>query len=189
MSSLYDRLKNKDRQTFEEVYRKNFKLIVFSAQAILHNIEESKDVAQETFVKLIQNVPPIASEEELTKYLIVSAKNLAIDLARRRDKFLQSDDSLFKDLSSEDIDAPAALKIIDRIFNRIKDKLTEKEYMVVIYHIKFKMSIQYISNIMGMSLTGVNSAYKSALRKCRKYLTKEDFYEKERPEEANPTVG
>lgn len=190
MGSLYDRLKNRDRQTFEEIYRRDFKLIVYSAQSILHNLEEAKDVAQETFIKILQNVPKIDSPEGLTKYMITLAKNLAIDQVRRRQRILQSDDvDIFKDISDTENSRTDHLLTIEKIFSKVKDQLTEKEYLVIIYHYKFKMSIQYIANIMGLSLTGINSAYKSALRKCRKHLTKEDFYEKERLEEATSETG
>lgn len=68
--------------TFEKAYGKYAKLLFFLTRKMNLNQEDSEEIVQEAFIRLFKQKPPV-SEEKIKSFLVVTVKNLAIDLIRK----------------------------------------------------------------------------------------------------------
>lgn len=74
---------------FEKIYKKNRKIMFFVSNSILKNEAEAEDVVHTSFLRLAENFERYEKKslEELCSLCIIIAKNISIDLYRKKRKF------------------------------------------------------------------------------------------------------
>lgn len=75
-----------ERRLFEEVYLKYRNLLFYISNSILSDEKLAEDAVHNTFLRLLQNMDKIEglNSAKTRRYLVVSSKNSAIDLYRKR---------------------------------------------------------------------------------------------------------
>ena len=93
-----------ERDFMIDLYNKFYKISESKAYAILHCHEDSEEVVQDAFVKLIDNLPKIIKfdPEKLAAYVIITVKNTAIDHFRKRNVEISRKFSFEEDAGSFD---------------------------------------------------------------------------------------
>ena len=81
-SELLQQLWEGDIRAFESIYARYADRLASCAAPYLRSRDLAKDVAQETFIRLLNNPPSTLSEDGLAPWLFSVAKHLAIDRAR-----------------------------------------------------------------------------------------------------------
>jgi RNA polymerase sigma-70 factor (ECF subfamily) len=73
---------------FEKIYKKNRKIMFFVSNSILKNEAEAEDVVHTSFLRLAENFERYEKKslEELCSLCIIIAKNISIDLYRKKKK-------------------------------------------------------------------------------------------------------
>lgn len=64
-----------DKELFRKVYRQHVGTIYKISLSFLKNVEDSKDVVQEVFIKLLKSHKEFESDEHLKAWLIVTTSN------------------------------------------------------------------------------------------------------------------
>lgn len=82
-SSEFDRFRAKDQRVFKKVYNEYFGLISYVVGRCGVSESICLDIVQETFLKLFARVHEINNPQGIKSWLVVTAKNLAIDHFRK----------------------------------------------------------------------------------------------------------
>lgn len=84
--SLID--KPEDKEKFEKIYYLYRKRMIYTANGVLHDIYESEDAVQNALLLLAQNIDRIEEAKSLRTeaYVLISARNAAIDIYRVKNK-------------------------------------------------------------------------------------------------------
>ena len=83
---LLKKFKGGDNHAFDLLVHRYEKPLIGYLYGISSNLELSKDVCQETFIKLIKSPPAFLFGDRLNSWLFRTAKNLLIDKMRRESK-------------------------------------------------------------------------------------------------------
>lgn len=93
-TTLVVAIKEGNSDAFAELFTREFRNIKFFAYQYLHNLSQSEDVAQDTFLALWLNRESIADDSNLKSLLLTIAKNKALNVLRAHLRFKK--DSLEK---------------------------------------------------------------------------------------------
>lgn len=84
MDQLAIRIKLRDEQAFELLFRKYFPRLCAFSNKFLNDPEEAREVVQEAFMKIWETSEEIDPEESIKAYLYKITRNLSINKLRRR---------------------------------------------------------------------------------------------------------
>lgn len=84
MDQLALRIKLRDEQAFELLFRKYFARLCAFSNKFLNDPEEAKEVVQEAFMKIWESSEDIDPEESLKAYIFKITRNLSINKLRKR---------------------------------------------------------------------------------------------------------
>ena len=81
---IVEMLKEKDEDAFDFIYEKYNKLVYFVIHDITYDNEMSKDLSQDTFIKLLSNIDDFEykGENSFTSWICTIARNLAYNAIR-----------------------------------------------------------------------------------------------------------
>ncbi len=82
-TELIRRARQGDRQAFGALVERYQRRVVGVAQAVVHNLDDAVELAQETFVRAYENIGKFESRSSFSTWLYRIAANLAIDFRRR----------------------------------------------------------------------------------------------------------
>ena len=161
-NNLLNRFKTGDNEAFYELLKRYEKPITGYLFGISRNMELSRDVCQETFLKLIHTPPRFFQKGSLKAWLFKAAKNLIIDHIRRDSKMVHSDENR-KDMDSSPNPYQAAEAADDfRELHSIIDELKPEYRDVVIMHFFSRQTFREIAEIqkipLGTALWRMNKA-------------------------------
>jgi RNA polymerase sigma-70 factor (ECF subfamily) len=144
----------------EDLYRRYGPMVLRRCRRLLGDEDEALDVAQEVFVRLLQQ------RERLTgtypsSLLFRIATNLSLNRLRdrRRRPALPGEEALHRIAVREDLDAPL---LLDRLFRRHPESTRT---MAVLHHVD-GMTLEQVARECGMSVSGVRKRLR-ALREPR----------------------
>jgi RNA polymerase sigma-70 factor (ECF subfamily) len=153
-----------DRDALSSLINK-YKDIAFNlAISIVKNQEDAKDIIQESFLKVLENIHKFRNDSKFSTWLYKIVYNQSIGLVQKKGKmeFLDlSKDSIAHQMFDTDIE-------IDRyeaLYNAI-DQLAEAEYTLIQLYYMAEKSIKDIHQITGMSVSNI----KVSLHRARKKL-------------------
>lgn len=146
----------KRREILEEIYLRYRNLLYIQANRILHNHADAEDALQNTFLKLYRHAYELDTccEARLKGYLLISVKNSAIDIYRKKEQcVVTSPDSL------------AETEMIPSKENHVLDcinSLPENYRNVIILKVIYGYSTEETARILNVSVVNVNKMYQRA---------------------------
>ncbi len=157
-------LKLKDEETFEKIYYAYKDLVYFVVFDILRTEQDTDEVVQDTFLKMINEIDKFDGRY-FRAWLLTIARNLAINRYKQNkrnsyiidEKVYQTEDNTqnYRDLLME-----------------IEEILAEDEYQIVIlanvYHLKYREIAKYLNRPLGT----ICWQYNEAIKKLKKALMK-----------------
>ena len=153
-----------DRDALSSLINK-YKDIAFNlAISIVKNQEDAKDIIQESFLKVLENIHKFRNDSKFSTWLYKIVYNQSIGLVQKKGKMEFQDfskDSIAHKMFETDIE-------IDRyeaLYNAI-DQLAEAEYTLIQLYYMAEKSIKDIHQITGMSVSNI----KVSLHRARKKL-------------------
>ena len=150
--------------SFNLIFKKYSKLVYYVAFDILKDDDETKDIVNETFMKMYENRRKFMSESSLKYFLLVSAKNLAINRYNKLKNHLPYDDDISS--SKEDIESNSNISIY---LEKFKEILDEKEYRYLVLHLLYEFSFKEIAKTYDLTTSQVSSKYRRALEKLKSF--------------------
>lgn len=148
LHQIFVNLRENREKSFNELYEKYGKLVYAISFSILKNKENSEDIMQIVFTKIYKlenNKLPEANE---TSWLYTLTKNEALNYIKKQRNTVDLDDII--DIPYEDNELQ---KIIDKdSYNRIIEKLDEKEREIVNLKVLGDMKFKDISKLLDMPI-------------------------------------
>lgn len=160
-----------DTKTIEAVYLSYYKLVKYRVLEMVHNNEDADEITQNVFVKVFSRIDQFNTEMKFSTWILNVAKNAAIDFLRtKRFDIEYCDDIPYSSESEEDCVSGELDAVIKRL-------LTDEEYTIVTYKIYFDFKFSDIAYMLDSNLPIVTGKYYRAIRKLKKNLKEEDFYD------------
>lgn len=150
------------RSKFEEVYRLYRDYMYRVAFAILRNPQDAEDAVQSSFVRVAENIGRIGDARSLgtRSFLVTIVRNIAIDLYRRKRRFLQG----------EYVDAVVGVENTYRGENGVAKcmlKLPEKQRNVLVLKYCHGYELKEVAKMLGISYQNALKTEQRAKEKLR----------------------
>ncbi len=178
---LLRRCREGDREAFEEIVRKKRNVVFWTAYRVVGNEETAKDVSQAVFLRLWGNLSKIHPDKPLDPWLHRVTVNLGIDEYRkirsrgRHVRVLQDGEADFLESrvgAAESPDSAVAQKEIQRIFDRLADRLSPMQRAVFVLMGVAGHSAQEVGSLLGIRPSTVRNHLLHARRHLRSGLRK-----------------
>ncbi len=182
---LIQQLRAGDELAFKQLVE-NYQDIVFNtALGIVQNHEDAEDVAQEVFIQVYRSIDQFKGDARLSTWLYRIATTKALDHIRskKRKKRFAFITGLFGNndqLLHEPVDFHHPGVALDKkeqaeLLFSVIDKLPENQKVAFNLHKSEQLSYQEIADIMGLSVSAVESLLFRARQNLRKMLEKTLF--------------
>ena len=146
--------------SFNIIFEKYRYLVYYVSFDIIKSEEEAKDIVNETFLRMYENRRNFMNESKLKYFLLVTAKNLAINRYYQEKRNLPySDDMVGKDDQAG----------ISVYLEKFKDILDEEEYHYIVLHLLYDFSFREIAESNRLTTSQVSSKYQRGIKKLRDY--------------------
>ncbi|HEX7057007.1 MAG TPA: RNA polymerase sigma factor SigW [Bacilli bacterium] len=170
--------KRGDRNAFSELVRLYSTKIFHLAYRMLNNRQEAEDVVQDTCLRVYRNLDKYDPEQRFSTWIYRIATNLCIDRLRRRkgqyslDADLPEGDGLdWHSMLASEERGPESSLLLSETQAKVRkaiNTLPQKYKAVVVLRYLQDLSLQEISEILGLPVTTI----KTRVHRGREYLRK-----------------
>ena len=137
---------------------------------IIGQIDNSKDIVQDTFLACYQNIDRI-DQNYILPYLYKTAHNKAINFVKKNQRFVIG--SLPELIHEDKIEDELRQEKLEQAVRACFQKLKPRYSMILELQYYQKKSYKEISEITGMSISAIESVLVRAKKECKKLL--QDF--------------
>jgi len=153
-----------DKDTyFEEFYKHNYKLVYRICFSILKNTENSEDMAQTVFEKILKMDKDKYPTQYESSWLYTVAKNECLQFLRKS-KTTQGDEAL-ENVKSENNEIENVIDNED--YDNLVKKLNKKQEQIVSLRVVSEFTFKEIGQIMSMPLATVQWYYYSSIKSLK----------------------
>lgn len=147
---------------FEKLYQEYAGLIGFVVSRYISDSDQIRDIINETFLKLFENRRNI---QNIKYFLVTTAKNLAINEAKRRSRFvsLPDDDNQF--LYESNIYSSVEYQLTIKEYKKV---LSEKELNIILLHQIDDLTFHDIALRYRSKENTIRTLYNRSVKKLRK---------------------
>ncbi len=167
---LYRAIKNCDTKKieslFEEIYREYGKLVAYIISKYVGKKEDIEELTNDVFVNFSRVLHRIELDN-IKYYLVVQAKNSAVNFIKKNSKHEIVEYLETVELSSLDGDRTAFYEIIDEM----KSCLFEEEINIILLHAVYEKTFAEIADMYKKPVNTVKSTYRRAIAKFRKEIS------------------
>lgn len=161
---------NGDAEGFTELCRRYYPAMVAIAHSVLSDRHLAEDAAQQAFAKAAVKLPQLRKENRFAGWLAVICRNIAKDMARRKENLQTTDDlSMVAAKSRDDDTTEAVTEAMSRLSNSAREIIFLRYYD--------GMSYEQISAVLGISEQAINGRLRRAKKKMADYLRRNGFGE------------
>ena len=158
------RMKDGDKVALHEVYEAYLAYVYHIVLQVVQNKEDAEDVTSEFFIKLWKIADNYKPQEGHRGWLAAIARNMAIDLLRKRKKEILTEEFI-EEVSDESIEE---LVIEDMSMQQTLEKLQTAEREIVHLKICGMLTFQEIANILKIPFGTVTWRYQNAIKKLKR---------------------
>ena len=175
---VYESLKGDDN-AFKELLNRHLKHVYNFIYRLCGNAEESKDITQDTFLKVWKNLKKYNPDFSFNTWIISIARNTTIDWLRKKRPLMFSDfdkDDEIKDFKDTIQDTEP---LQDELFEREETKKKMEEILmqisiqkrtILLMHINEHMTFEEMAQILKKPMNTIKSQYRRALIELKKIL-------------------
>ena len=163
-----------NNDAFREIVLHYQSMVYSLSFKILNNEQDTKDIVQETFIKVWLNLKKYNSNKEFTNWIYTIATNLCLDKLRSSKHFSTNEDfenKIFDFISSDNVEQ----KMMDEEFGKIvlllTNELTPKQKIVFSLHCLDGLEVKEITEITGMTPAKIKSNLFLARKKIKTKLS------------------
>jgi len=174
-AELLTKCKQNDMAAFRELVNKYQKYAYALAFKILVNKDDSKDAVQETFIRIWKHIDQYNYQIKFTTWLYKIVVNMCYDKLRSRKRKYkyesheyEMDFIIDKNHFSKSLDSDEFISML----NTISNELPEKQRIVFVLRDLEDMSIEQVSDVLGMPVHSVKTNLVFARKKIRLKLEK-----------------
>lgn len=166
---LIKKLQSNDRDTqeegFETIYYKYAKLAFACIYKIVGNYQDSEDLVNETFLALFNSRNRLLETKNIKYYIVVSAKNNAINFVKKKKLEIVKDDNLIYDETESTYDDGG----FDDLVSTLKKILNDEEFQIIYYHVVMETNFEALGKAMSKNTNTIKTIYYRAIEKVNKW--------------------
>jgi RNA polymerase sigma-70 factor (ECF subfamily) len=184
---VYEIINHKSQKAFEKLVNQYQPLVVKTCLGFVNSYADAEDLAQDVFIEVYQSINGFRNEAKVSTWIYRIAVNKSLNFVRKqkRNKMFRSIENFFitngdKSEPYEIVDkvSGGADREIERSENKqlLKDainKLPDNQRIAFILSKYQDLSYKEISEVIGVSLSSVESLLFRAKSNLQKYLLKE----------------
>lgn len=182
-----DQLFNPHTEAFKELVYQYQDRVLNTCYRFLHNKEDAEDMAQEVFIEVYKSLPRFRGEAQLSTWIYRIAVTKSLDFLRKKRRKKRFGQILLfiggKEVLNE-IPAPLSTnpqknledREREKILQQAVDSLAENQKIAVTLNKYEEFSYKEIAEIMGMTLSSVESLIHRGMKNLNKKLSR--FYER-----------
>lgn len=166
---LIDADRHEDRMGYAALAQRHYRHVFALCLGILANVHDAEDVAQETMLKGLGNFRNLARPEQFESWILRIAKNLSVDLLRRRKRAkaaLAARETRPGPETDEDHDLECALRRLP----------AELRLPLMMYYFEHK-NARTVAETLGISHSSACQRIREARRQLHELLTERGRYE------------
>ena len=163
--SLVKRLKNHEEEAFDEIYHRYYRLVKHVVFQIIPNETISEDLAQETFLRMFENIDTFDNSQSFTAWLCTICRNLALTEKSKRNRYSQ----LPEDTDIKDESNPSPVQVYENLelIEKLKKILSKDEYDLFFLKAYHKLSYKELSELSGKSIPLLTTRYNRIVKKIK----------------------
>lgn len=161
---IVEKLKNRDEAAFEYVYAQTKKGVYIVIYNVIKDHDLTQDLMQDVYLKVLEKINQYQSKTNFYNWILMIAKNLALDTYRREQKLIHYDEVDYDEVLSSNDETPDQKDE----FERLLSALNEEEKEIVLLRIVDDMKHKDIAKIVDKPLGTVTWLYQQALDKMKK---------------------
>ena len=159
-----------DLQSFGELCRRHYAVMVAVAYAALGDHQLAEDAAQESFARALVRVRSLKDRAKFAPWLAAICRNVAKDMAVARTRQISTEDlSQVAQQKNDDESSRQVRQAIERLPARTKELIVLRYYD--------NLSYERMASVLGISPAAINGKLARAKRKMANYLRKNGFPE------------
>ena len=163
---IFQKIKNGDETGIEILYEKYYSMIFGVAYSILKNKENSEDVVQNVFTKIIKMDKNLLPSKGESSWLYIVTKNEVMQFLRRQKIHVDIDDMYTIEAENNEIE-----DFIDMTsFHKLLEKLDPVDREIVSLRIISDFTFDRISQLLNIPIGTVQWRYYKALHDIKKAL-------------------
>ena len=167
------RIKSGEKELFALLLRKYERIVNSVIYSMVFDIENTKDLTQDAFIKAYENLNSYDEEQDFKPWIIKIARNSAIDFLRKRKSVVS-----IEELETEPGDEKSAKNEKDRLdrekIESVLLRLKEEERTLLLMKYKEGFSNSEIAQILEMPENRINVKLFRAKEKLREYFETEN---------------
>ena len=161
--TLIEQACNGDTDSFTELCRRYYPAMVAIAHSIIGDRHLAEDAAQQTFAKAVRKMSDLKSKNKFAAWIAAICRNVALDVARRREDVQIAEDLSMIAAQSQENDVS---EVVKEALNRLS--APAKEIIFLRYY--DGMTYEQISAVLGISEQAINGRLRRAKKKMANYL-------------------
>lgn len=162
------RMKAGDQEALHEVYENYIGFVYSVVLRVLQNREDAEDVTSEFFIKLWRLADTYETRRGHRAWMAAVARNMAVDLLRKRKKELLTEDfegSVSEQAVGDDVER----EVVESIsLEQALDTLRPEEREVIHLKIMGELTFREIAKILELPMGTVTWRYQNAVKKLRR---------------------
>ncbi len=154
---------------FEQLFKTYFKPLVNFANKFLNDIDQSKEIVHDVFVRVWEKRHEMDLDNSVKSYIYRSVNNRCLNYIRDNKKFLNNETTTEKPYSDNIIENLNAIEI-QAIINRTLDSLPERTKQIFMMSRYDNLKYAEIAEKLNISIKTVEANISKALKELRKNL-------------------
>lgn len=151
-----------DDKAFEKLYLKTRRGVYAFLYTYLKNRADTEDAVQTVYLKIKMGAGSFKQGTNGRAWILQIAKNHAIDVIRKNDRYLPLEDNA-KILATAEFSDGSVIAAMQKA-------LTEQEQQIIVLHVLWGYRHREIAQILDLPTGTITSKYKRAIEKLRKQL-------------------
>jgi RNA polymerase sigma-70 factor (ECF subfamily) len=160
-------IQNDEMEYFDMFFEKTKRPVFNLIYSYLRDCDESEDILQETYLKMLRYKKKIKLDGNILSYLLQIAKTLSLNYLKRhkREEYIEDIELIGEERKDipRDLDESPVVKAM-------KEVLKDSEYQIVILHVVNGMTHKEIASLLKKPLGTITWAYNNAIEKVRRKM-------------------
>lgn len=154
-------------QSFERLYKENYRLMYRFAYSMLTDAEDARDAVSQVFT-LVWQFKPRMQEGAERGYLLQATRNQCLHLLRRQGLRLEVEETLRQE--TPDTTNPEQGELLCQLRKAIREQLTQQDRRILELHYDREMTYSETAEELGISTAAVNKHISRSLSRLRQLL-------------------
>lgn len=160
-TQLIKELQNHNYDAFDIVYEDYHKLVFYVIYSIVKDVEITKELVQDTFLKMWNNIHTFLLNTNFKAWLLTIAKNTAKDHLKTRKQYYS--------LEGEVISNQEHMSTFSEFNVDAKQVLNDFEYNVITLTLIYNLKRREVADVLERPIGTISRVYSEAMQKLKKF--------------------